>query len=111
MKPGRYENKNYKILTCKILETSNFERTILTRGSGDKAMALHHYFQLLDGLPDPCGPMSASVSPAVIKDTNEAVRSATRSKPRGKYAKFTVARAAGSDWRVCLIFQRSSESR
>ena len=52
-------------------------------------MALYQYFQPSDGLPDPSGPLSASVSPAVIKDANEAVRSATRSKPRGKYAKFT----------------------
>ena len=91
MKPGDTKIKN---LTCKILETSNFERAILTRGSGDKAMALYQYFQPSDGLPDPSGPLSASVSPAVIKDANEAVRSVTRSKPRGKYAKFTPKQQA-----------------
>ena len=31
---------------CKILETSNFERAILTRGSGDKAMALYYISSL-----------------------------------------------------------------
>ena len=37
-------------------------------GSGDKAMALYQYFQPSDGLPDASGPLSASVSPAAIKD-------------------------------------------
>ena len=41
-------------------------------------MALYQYFQPSDGLPDPSGPLSASVSPAAIKDGNEAVRSRTR---------------------------------
>ena len=50
---------------------------------------MYQYFQPLDGLPDPSGPLSASVSPAAIKDAIEAVRSVTQSKPRGKYAKFT----------------------
>ena len=68
---------------------STFERAILMRGSGNKAMALYQHFQALDGLPDPSGPLSASVSPAAIKDAKEAVRSATWSKPRGKYATFT----------------------
>ena len=43
------------------------------------------------------GPPSASVSPAVIKDANEAVRSATQSKPRGKHAKFTPEQQAAID--------------
>ena len=73
---------------CKSLETSNFEWAILTHGSGDKAMALYQYFQPSDRLPDPSGPLSASVSPVTIKDANEAVRSTTQSKPRVKYAKF-----------------------
>ena len=50
-------------------------------------MILYKYFQPSDALPDPSRPLSASISPAVIKDANEAVRSATRSKSRGKYAK------------------------
>ena len=58
-----------------ILETSNFEWAILTRGSGDKTMALYQYFQPSDSLPDPSGPLSTSISPAAIKDANEAVRS------------------------------------
>ena len=72
---------------------SNFEWAILTRGSGDKAVALYQYIQPSDGLPYPIGPLSAPVSPA-IKDTNEAVRSVTQSKPRGKYAKFTPEQQA-----------------
>ena len=84
----QYKNKTYKNLTFKI---SNFERAILTCGS---TMALCRYFQPLDGLPDSSGPLSASISPEVIKDANEAVRSATQSKPRGKYAKFTPEQQA-----------------
>ena len=55
----------------------NFEQAILTRGSGDKGMPLYQYFQPLDGLPDPSGPLSTSVSPVPIKDASEAVRNAT----------------------------------
>ncbi len=40
----------------------------------------------MDALPDTSGPLSASLSPAAIKDANEAVRSATRvTKPRAKF--------------------------
>ena len=56
-------------------------------------MALYQYIQPSDGLPYPIGPLSASVSPA-IKDANEAVRSVTQSKPRGKYVKFTPEQQA-----------------
>ena len=73
---------------CKSLETSKFEWAILTRGSGDKAVALYQYFQPSNGLPDPSGSLSASVSHVTIKDANEAVRSTTQSKPRVNYAKF-----------------------
>ena len=84
----------------KILQTSNFEQAIITCGAY-KAVALYHYLQPSDSLPDPSGPLSVSVSPAPIKDANEPVRSATRSKPRGKCAvKFNF-----------IIFQRSWESR
>ncbi len=56
-------------------------------------MALNRYFQTEDALPDTSGPLFAFLSPAAIKDANEAVRSATRvTKPRGKYAKFTHER-------------------
>ncbi len=41
-------------------------------------MALYRYFQTVDALPDTNGPLFASLSPAAIKDANEAVRSATR---------------------------------
>ena len=100
-----YENKHYKNLTCKNFRSGRFEWAILTRGSGDKAMALYQYFQPLDILPAPSGPLCASISPAVIKYANEAVRSATRNKPRGKYQVCT--RAAGSDWRVCLTARQT----
>ncbi len=49
------------------------------------ALYMYRYFQTVDALPDTSGPLSASLSPAAIKDVNEAVRSATRvTKPRGK---------------------------
>ena len=47
-------------------------------------MVLCCYFQPSDSLPDLSGLLSASVSPAVIKDANKAVRSATRSHARGR---------------------------
>ena len=56
-----------------ILETSNFEQAILTCGSGDTVISLYQYFQPSDGLPDPSGPLSVSVSPVAIKDANKAV--------------------------------------
>ena len=52
-------------------------------------MALYQYFQPSDDLPDPSGPLSASVSPAAIKDANEAVRSATRSQ-EASYARIKI---------------------
>ncbi len=42
------------------------------------ALYMYRYFQTVDALPDTSGPLSASLSPAAIKDANEAVRSATR---------------------------------
>ena len=68
----RYKNKSYEILPCKSLEISNFERAILTRGSGDIAMVLYLSFQPSDSLGRSSGPLSASVSPTVIKDANKA---------------------------------------
>ena len=54
-------------------------------------MALYRYFKPSEDLLDPSEPLSALVSPVVIKEANEAVRSATRGiKPRKKYAKFTL---------------------
>ena len=63
----------------------------LSCGNVDRVMMLHYYFQPSGTLPDPSGPLSAHVSPAAIKDANEAVRNVSQgsSKPRGKYAKFT----------------------
>ncbi len=59
------------------------------------ALYMYRYFQTVDALPDTSGPLSASFSPAAIKDATEAVRSATRvTKPRGKYAKFTPEQQA-----------------
>ncbi len=59
------------------------------------ALYMYRYFQTVDALPDTSRPLSASLSPAAIKDPNEAVRSATRvTKPRGKYAKFTPEQQA-----------------
>ncbi len=59
------------------------------------ALYMYRYFQTVDALPDTSGPLSASLSPAAIKDVNEAVRSPTRvTKPRGKYAIFTPEQQA-----------------
>ena len=56
-----------------------------------QTMILYRYFKPSDSLPDPSGPLSASVGPGEIKEANEAVRSVTRgSKPRGRYAKFIL---------------------
>ena len=62
----------------------------------DRAMALYRYFQPSSTLPDSSGPLSAHVSPAAIKDANEAVRNASQgsSKPRGKYTKYTPEQKA-----------------
>ncbi len=52
-------------------------------------MALYRYFKTADSvLPAPTGSLSTSISPAAIKDANEAVKSAVtpRSKSRGAYA-------------------------
>ena len=58
-----------------------------------RAKVLDQYFQPLNTgvIPDPSGPLSAHVSPAAIKDANDAVRNASQgsSKSRGKYSKFT----------------------
>ena len=51
----------------------------------------------LRSLPDPNGELSASVSPAAIKDANEAVKSVTcerKSKRRGSYSKFSPEQQA-----------------
>ena len=56
-----------------ILETSDFEQAILTCGSGDTEIVLYQYFQPSDSLPDPSGPLSASVILVAIKDANKAV--------------------------------------
>ena len=60
-------------------------------------MALYRYFKTADSvLPAPTGSLSTSISPAVIKDANEAVKSAVtpRSKSRGAYAKHTPEQQA-----------------
>ena len=56
-------------------------------------MSLYHYFAKASKqseLPNPNGALSASVSPATIKEANEAVKSMTcerKSKQRGSYTK------------------------
>ena len=59
-----------------------------------RLMARYRYFNCLDALPDPSGPLSVLVSPEAIKDVNEAVRTATHAKPRGAYARFTPKQQA-----------------
>ena len=63
-------------------------------------MSLYRFFAKASkwsDLPNPSGPLSASVSPATIKDANDAVKSVTsegKSKRRGSYAKFTAEQQA-----------------
>ena len=60
-------------------------------------MSLYRYFAKSSKLPDPNGELSASVSPAAIKEANEAVRSVTcerKSKRRGSYSKFSPEQQA-----------------
>ena len=69
---------------CKLLYISHdalpYEKTtrMFSRGNVDRAMVLHCYFQPSSALQDSSGLLSAHVSPAVIKDANEAVRSASQ---------------------------------
>ena len=60
-------------------------------------MSLYRYFAKSSKLPDPNGELLASVSPAAIKDANEAVKSVTcerKSKRRGSYSKFSPEQQA-----------------
>ena len=59
-------------------------------------MALYKYFKPADGLPDPSGPLSAAVSPAAIREANEAVKGVTggSAKAWGKCAKLTPEQQA-----------------
>ena len=58
-------------------------------------MPLYHFFARASkqsDLSDPSGLLSASLSPAMIKEANEAVRTVTsegKSKGRGSYAQIT----------------------
>lgn len=61
-------------------------------------MSIYRYFAKTSSkLPDPNGELSASVSPAAIKEANEAVKSAIcerKSKWRGSYSKFSPEQQA-----------------
>ena len=63
-------------------------------------MSLYQFFAKASkwsDLPDHSGPLSASISPAMTKEANDAVKSVTRegkSKRRGSYAKFTPEQQA-----------------
>ena len=63
-------------------------------------MSLYHFFARASkqsDLADPSGPLSASLSPAVIKEASEAVSTMTsegKSNQRGSYAKFTPEQQA-----------------
>ena len=60
-------------------------------------MALYRYFVAAeDVLPRPSGTLSSSISPAAIKQANEAVKSALTpvSKARGAYSKYTPEQQA-----------------
>ena len=60
-------------------------------------MSLYRYFAKASKLPDLNGELSASISPAAIKEANEAVKSVTyerKSKQRGSYSKFSPEQQA-----------------
>ena len=49
-------------------------------------MALYRYFKTADSvLPAPTGSLSTSISPAAIKDANEAVKSAVTPRSKSVY--------------------------
>ena len=87
-----------KRFAFKVIFLSNFECRQSFMWYVDRVMALYCYFQPLGAgsVPDPSGPLSAHISPAAIKDANEAVRNVSQgsSKPRAKYAKFTPEQKA-----------------
>ena len=82
-----------KIFAFEIVIMPNFKHGQSLTWYVDRTKALDWYFQPSGTrvIPDPSGPLSAHVSPAAIKDANDAVRNASQgsSKPRGKYGKFT----------------------
>ena len=58
-------------------------------------MALYRYFKPATDLPNPKGSLSKCVSPATIKDANEAVKNSPKpAKSRGTYAKLTPKKQA-----------------
>ena len=91
MKIKSTKSFTFKILSCQILNGG------LPRGNvAIERWYFSSYFQPSGTLPNPSGSLSAYVSPAAIKNANEAVRNTLQgsSKPRGKYAKFTPEQKA-----------------
>ena len=54
-------------------------------------MALYRYFQPSGALPNPSGPLSAYISPAAIKDANEAVMRTYKNKNTNIYSEGLTA--------------------
>ena len=75
-------------------------------------MSLYRYFAKSSNLPDLNGELSASVSPAAIKDANEAVKSVTcEKKEQAKRELLQIlTRASGCD-REVRIFKRQPSGR
>ena len=74
-------------------------------------MSLYRYFAKASKLLDPNGELSASISPAAIKEVNEAVKSVTcerKSKRRGSYSKFSPEQQAAIGKYASLKRQRES---
>jgi hypothetical protein len=95
-----YENENLNI----IVERVTFDLYHMHAVAGGAKCANDHRQCLCivsspkrSDLSDPSGSLSASVSPAAIKEANDAARSVTsegKSKRRGSYAKFTPEQQA-----------------
>ena len=83
MKPQDVKIKTAKFLTLNILTRQILNGYDPNHVEGEsrivqvQSMAMYRYFKPSDSFPDPSRPLSASVSSAVIKEANKAVRSAT----------------------------------
>ena len=77
------------------MKLSTREKFCLTYEVPSTGMALYHYMQPLDTLPDPKGPLSYSVT--AIKEANKAVHAVERKmhpKQRGLYVKIPLEQQA-----------------
>ena len=115
-----FENKNYKNLNMQKFVP--FDRTLMRAKCSFEVvtMSLVRYVAKVSKhsqLPDPKGALSASVSPATIKEANKAVMSESSEKKRwrGSYAKFSPEQQAaigkyaslnGNQAAICHFFKQ-----